>query len=85
MTTALATRGLSGADAGNYQISGLAAPLTAAITKANLAVAGLTAQNKVYDASANATLLGSAALSGILGSDSVSISGGTPTTGTFSD
>jgi filamentous hemagglutinin family protein len=72
---------LSGTDAGNYSVlqpSGL----NADITPASLAINGLTANSKVYDATTLATLSGSANVTP-LGSDSVSVSG-TPT-GTFSD
>ena len=50
------------------------------ITKADLVVSGLTANNKVYDASTTPTLTGSAAISK-LGSDDVTL-GGTAS-GTF--
>ena len=74
---------LSGTDAGNYtlvQPSGL----TANITPAQLTISGLSAGNKVYDTNTSATLSGTAALAGILGSDTVSLSG-SATAGTFSD
>jgi hypothetical protein len=63
---------LSGADAGNYtllQTSGL----TAAISKANLLVAGATASSKVYDATTAATVTGGGITA--LGSDLLSLSG----------
>ncbi|MFA6016223.1 MAG: YDG domain-containing protein, partial [Gallionellaceae bacterium] len=72
---------ISGTDAGNYvliQQSGL----TADITKANLSVAGLSASNKVYDATTIAPLSGTASVTA-LGSDVVSV-GGTGT-GAFAD
>ncbi|MGE5114922.1 MAG: YDG domain-containing protein [Betaproteobacteria bacterium] len=72
---------LSGTDAGNYSVlqpSGLSAD----ITPASLAVSGLVANNKVYDATVAATLSGTASVTP-LGNDSVSVSG-TPV-GTFSD
>src|SRR6202011_4405614 len=64
---------LSGADASNYT---LVQPtgLTANITAASLAVTGLTANNKVYDATLADTLGGTASVSA-LGSDSVSLGG----------
>ena len=64
---------LSGTDAGNYT---LVEPtgLTANITPAPLAVTGLTADSKVYDATTDATLSGTAAVTP-LGSDSVSLGG----------
>ena len=71
---------LSGADAGNYTIvqpSGV----TANITPANLAVSGVSAVNKVYDATVSATLGGVASVTA-LGSDVVSVGGGS---GSFAD
>ena len=65
---------LAGADAGNYvlvQPTGLAAN----ITPATLAVSGVTAVNKVYDATTAATLNGTASVAA-LGSDDVTVSGG---------
>nr|WP_319564646.1 YDG domain-containing protein [uncultured Rhodoferax sp.] len=70
---------LSGTDAGNYNIVQQTG-LTADITKKDVAVSGLTAGNKVYDAGLTATLSGTAALvSGdIISGDNLSI-GGTAT------
>ncbi|WP_367847173.1 YDG domain-containing protein [Rhodoferax sp. WC2427] len=72
---------LGGADAANYA---LVQPtgITADITQANLAVTGIAAANKVYDASTAATLTGTAAVAA-LGSDAVSL-GGTGV-GSFTD
>ena len=73
---------ISGADADNYtliQQTGLSAD----ITKANLLVTGLIASNKVYDATATATLIGTVVISGALGTDVVTISG--TITGSFAD
>jgi filamentous hemagglutinin family protein len=84
VTANLGSLTLSGADAGNYQISGVTSPLSADITKATLTVSGLTAQNKAYDGTTAATLTGTAALAGVIGSDTVAI-GGTATSGTFAD
>ena len=64
---------LSGADAGNYTLvepSGL----TASITPASLVISGLTANSKIYDATVNDTLSGTATISA-LGTDSVSLGG----------
>jgi len=66
---------LSGADAGNYVLSTTGASTKADITPASLTVSGLTAQNKVYDATKVATITGTAALSGILGADVVALGG----------
>jgi hypothetical protein len=72
---------LSGTDAGNYN---LVQPigLTASITSAGLSVTGVTANNKVYDATTGATLSGTAAVTA-LGSDSVVLNGSG--TGSFAD
>ena len=66
---------LSGADAGKYTL--VQPTLTADITTKALTVTGLTADNKEYDSNTDATFSGTAGLSGILGSDVVTI-GGTP-------
>ncbi len=47
------------------------------VTQKNLTVSGLTAQNKVYDRNTTATLTGTASLVGIVGTDNVTVSGGT--------
>ncbi|MDY0745958.1 YDG domain-containing protein [Paucibacter sp. R3-3] len=68
---------LTGADAGNYTVSGPSGSsggLTADITPASLLVSGLVAQNKVYDATLGATLGGTASLGSFAG-DLVSVSG----------
>ena len=72
---------LGGADAANYSIV-QPAGLTATINQANLAVAGIGAFDKTYDATTAATLSGSATVTGI-GADDVSV-GGTGT-GVFAD
>ena len=63
---------LAGADAGNYT---LAAPTpTANITAAGLTVTGITANNKVYDGTTNASLnLAGALLQGVLDEDRVTL------------
>src|SRR5581483_6680770 len=64
---------LSGADAGNYTLvetTGLAAN----ITPASLAITGLSATNKVYDATLTDSLSGTATVSA-LASDVVSLGG----------
>lgn len=43
------------------------------ITKKNLTITGLSASNKVYDNNINATMSGTAALSGVVGSDVVNL------------
>jgi len=62
---------LSGADAGKYSLS--QPSLTASITAKPLTITGLSAQGKVYDRSTSATLTGTGALSGIVGSEVVTL------------
>nr|WP_322032870.1 YDG domain-containing protein [Paraburkholderia sp. J76] len=70
--------GDSTGQASNYTLLGGQDWVT--VTQAPLSVVGTTVDTKVYDANTNATLSG-AALSGVLGSDSVTLDNGT--TGTF--
>src|SRR5439155_16359040 len=66
---------LSGADAGNYSLT---QPVTTAnITTKALTVSGITANNKVYDGTTNATLnVASAALVGVASGDVVTLNTG---------
>jgi hypothetical protein len=73
---------LSGADAGNYNLT-QPTGLTADITPKPLNIIGLTAQSKIFDGNTNVTLVGTPALSGVVSGDNVSLSG-TPT-GAFND
>ncbi len=73
---------LHGADAGNYELV-QPAGLTASITPASITLGGLSANDKVYDASVTATLSGAATLEGRLGNDDLVVLG-TPTA-TFAD
>ncbi len=82
VTANLGGLSLGSTDAGNYEITGVTSPLTANITKAALTISGLSANNKMYDATTDATLTGTASLDGVLGSDAVSL-GGSATTGSF--
>ena len=72
---------LGGTDAANYVVT-QPTGLTANITAATLAVTGVTASNKVYNANTAATLTGTAAVAA-LGSDSLTVGGAG--TGTFAD
>ncbi|MBU1055513.1 MAG: hypothetical protein KKC46_17070, partial [Proteobacteria bacterium] len=72
---------IAGTDSGNYALT-QPTSLTADITKADLAVTGLTTSNKVYDATPTAALVGTAAITK-LGADDVTI-GGTAA-GAFAD
>ncbi|MBT9504673.1 MAG: caspase family protein, partial [Burkholderiaceae bacterium] len=64
---------LSGADAGNYRLNP-PAELRADITAANLTIVGISANNKVYDATLVASLSGSAIVQALAG-DSVGVAG----------
>ena len=64
---------LAGTDAGNYNLLQQTG-LTGDITKASLSMTGLTAANKVYDASLNATTSGTATVNALAG-DTVALSG----------
>ncbi|MBS1230960.1 MAG: filamentous hemagglutinin N-terminal protein, partial [Proteobacteria bacterium] len=72
-TVAVSGFGLSGADAGNYSVV-QPTGVTANITAANLTVNGISASDKVYDATSAATLNGTASVAA-LGSDVVSVTG----------
>jgi len=65
---------LSGADAGNYQVTGLHG-VYGDITPASLSVTGLTANSKVYDATTAATFTGGA-ITGLMLNDVVNVSTG---------
>jgi hypothetical protein len=64
---------LGGAAAGNYSLT--QPSLTANITGKALTVTGLTGVNKEYNGNSTATATGTAALSGIIGSDVVTLTG----------
>lgn len=64
---------LGGADMNNYSLT--APVLNANITAKELTVTGMTGNNKVYDGTTAATYTGTPALSGIVGSDDVSLTG----------
>ena len=65
---------LGGADAGNYALLSDAATTTADINKAVLAISGITASNKTYDGTTDATLSGTASVTAI-GGDDVAVAG----------
>ena len=74
---------LAGPDAGNYTLTQPAT--TANITTATVSVAGVTANNKVYDGTTAATLnAASAALVGVVSGDDVTLDA-SAATGTFDD
>jgi hypothetical protein len=65
---------ISGPSAGNYVLSDTSTTASANITPANLTVTGITAGNKVYDATTNATLnVSGATLGGVQGTDVVTL------------
>ena len=64
---------VGGADVGNYTFT--LPTLTASITAKGLTVTGLAASNKVYDGGTAATLTGTAALSGKVTGDDVTLGG----------
>ncbi|PHV47677.1 hypothetical protein CSQ91_22540 [Janthinobacterium sp. BJB301] len=66
---------LQGADAGNYELV-QPGKVTADIGKASVVITGVTAANKVYDATTGATLTGTAKVTA-LGSDELRVTGGT--------
>ncbi len=73
-TVTLTGASLSGADAGNYALDSVATT-TADITALHI-TGNFTASNKVYDGGTSATVL-TRTLSGAIGGDTVSLSGGT--------
>ena len=76
---------LTGANAGNYVLLSTSATNTANITQDGLTVSGVTANNKTYDGTTNATLnLGSAALAGVISGDTVTLNT-TGATGSFAN
>src|SRR6266487_980691 len=75
---------ISGADAGNYSAN-TSASATANITAKALTVSGITAADKVYDATTSATLYtASAALVGVISGDTVTLNTASGT-GAFAD
>jgi len=66
---------LTGADAGNYTLSAQPASVTANITAKALTITGLSASNKTYDGATTATVTGTAALSGVVNGDTVTLGG----------
>ncbi|MGC3959929.1 MAG: YDG domain-containing protein [Verrucomicrobiota bacterium] len=67
--------GIAGVDAGNYTLANATAVSSANITAASL-VASATVNNKVYDGT-TAVIIASRTLTGVIGSDDVTLTGGT--------
>jgi hypothetical protein len=82
-TVTVAGLTISGTDAGNYSLT--QPTTTANITSKSLTVSGVTASNKTYDATTNATLnVAGAALVGVVAGDTVNLSTA-GATGAFAD
>jgi len=75
---------ISGNDASNYNLLSNVSSTTANITPKTLTLSGLTANNKVYDATVNASIATLGTVSGVLGLDDVQVST-SAVTGAFSD
>ena len=85
MTVSVTSVSLAGADAGNYILSTDPVTTTANVSIARLTVTGITADDKVYDGTATATLnTTGATLGGVFAGDDVSIAAATAV-GTFDD
>ncbi|MBD3581249.1 YDG domain-containing protein [Flavobacterium selenitireducens] len=65
---------LDGTGASNYAIA-QPADLSAEITPLEVAISGLTASDKIYDATTNATVSGTPQIEGLLAQDDVTVSG----------
>ena len=80
------TSTLSGTDAGNYSLTGgfTTGTNNYTVNAKPLSVSGLTADNKVYDATTDATITGTASFSGTVGIDVLSVNSSS-VTGTFAD
>ncbi|WP_195764011.1 beta strand repeat-containing protein [Pseudoduganella rivuli] len=74
---------LTGTDAGNYSVTPPTG-LTAAITAAGLTVTGITGTSRAYNGGTSVTLAGTPLLSGVLGSDTVTLNSSIGT-GNFAD
>ena len=62
--------------ASNYSITYDNAPTGLTVNKATLTITGFAANNKTYDSTTNATISSNGSLSGVVGSDSVSLNTG---------
>lgn len=65
---------LGGTDAGNYVVT-QPSGLTASVSKADLALTGLSTSDKVYDSTTAAVLTGTASLAAAIGNDVISLGG----------
>jgi len=73
---------LRGADASNYALASTTATTTADITAKTLTVDGVTADNKVYDGTTDVTISNWGGLSGLVGSETLTLNSGSAS---FSD
>ena len=69
----------SSGSASNYSITYDNAPTGLTVNKATLTITGFAANNKTYDGTTNATISSNGSLSGVVGSDSVSLNSGSAT------
>lgn len=75
---------LKGDRAGNYELTSYPNSTSGKITRKAITITGITAENKVYDGSATATLkLGNATVSGVIDADKSKVS--VTATGSFAD
>lgn len=75
---------LKGDRAGNYELTSYPNSASGKITRKAITITGITAENKVYDGSATATLkLGNATVSGVIDADKSKVS--VTATGSFAD
>jgi len=81
-TVTLAGATLTGAAAANYSLDAVSTA-TANITEADLTITGLSISDKTYDGNTSATLVGTAAYSGLVNGESFGVSGSP--TATFDD
>ncbi|MEI6732758.1 MAG: YDG domain-containing protein, partial [Comamonadaceae bacterium] len=83
-TVSISGISLSGADAGNYTLASSVASASANITPASIsAITGVTAANRAYDGTTNATInTGSAGFTGMVAGDVLTVAGGV---GAFAD
>jgi formylglycine-generating enzyme required for sulfatase activity len=68
---------LTGADAGNYMLSAQHEDITGEITAKVVTITGLTVEDKPYDGTTEATVSGTAVISGLISGDTVTATGGT--------
>jgi formylglycine-generating enzyme required for sulfatase activity len=70
---------LTGADTGNYSLSGQPGNVTASITAKSVTITGLSVANKQYDGTTTATVTGTATINGKISGDTVTVKEGIAT------